>query len=67
MLREISMPFKQIKDFEIKQPMLGANYLYGRLIAEPNGISFQFLALLNIVYNSIFLCVLMHDFLLLNN
>jgi len=37
MLREISMPFKQIKDFEIKQPMLGANYLYGRLIAEPNG------------------------------
>jgi len=37
MLQELSMPFKQIKDFEIKQPVFGANFLYGKLIAEPNG------------------------------
>jgi len=37
MMRELSMPFKQIKDFEIKQPVFGANHLYGKLVAEPNG------------------------------
>lgn len=37
MMQELSMPFKQIKDFEIKQPVFGANYIYGKLIAEPNG------------------------------
>jgi len=37
MLQELSMPFKQIKDFEIKQPVFGANLLYGKLIAEQNG------------------------------
>merc|ERR1712002_284759 len=29
MMQELSMPFKQIKDFEIKQPVFGANYIYG--------------------------------------
>lgn len=37
MLRELSMPFKQIKDFEIKQPVFGANFLKGKLVAEANG------------------------------
>lgn len=37
MLRELSMPFKQIKDFEIKQPVFGANFLTGKLLAEPDG------------------------------
>nr|XP_009857700.1 WW domain-binding protein 2-like [Ciona intestinalis] len=37
MLRELSMPFKNIKDFEIKQPVFGANYLQGKLNAEPDG------------------------------
>uniref|UniRef100_H2YGQ8 GRAM domain-containing protein n=1 Tax=Ciona savignyi TaxID=51511 RepID=H2YGQ8_CIOSA len=37
MLRELSMPFKNIKDFEIKQPVFGANYLQGKLVAEVGG------------------------------
>lgn len=37
MLHELSMPFPKIKDFEIKQPMFGANYLQGRILAEPDG------------------------------
>jgi len=37
MLQELSMPFKHIKDFEIKQPVFGANYLVGRLVAEAQG------------------------------
>ncbi|CAK8683497.1 unnamed protein product [Clavelina lepadiformis] len=37
MLRELSMPFKNIKDFEIKQPVFGANYLQGKVIAENQG------------------------------
>jgi len=37
MMQELSMPFKQIKDFEIKQPVFGANFLTGKLLAEPNG------------------------------
>ena len=32
------MPFPKIKDFEIKQPMFGANYLQGRILAEPDGM-----------------------------
>jgi len=37
MMQELSMPFKQIKDFEIKQPVFGANFLTAKLLAEPNG------------------------------
>lgn len=37
MLQTFSMPFKLIKDFEIKQPMFGANYLEGKILAEDGG------------------------------
>nr|CAB3267674.1 WW domain-binding protein 2-like [Phallusia mammillata] len=37
MMQELSMPFRQIKDFEIKQPVFGANFLQGKIVAEKNG------------------------------
>lgn len=37
MLQNLSMPFKLIKDFEIKQPVFGANHLEGKINAEEGG------------------------------
>ncbi|XP_039259645.1 WW domain-binding protein 2-like [Styela clava] len=37
MLQNFSMPFKLIKDFEIKQPVFGANHLEGKIMAEEGG------------------------------
>ncbi|PIK45498.1 putative WW domain-binding protein 2-like [Apostichopus japonicus] len=37
LLQSFSMPFYYMKDFEIKQPTFGANYLGGRILAQPGG------------------------------
>lgn len=37
LLQSFSMPFYYVKDFEIKQPTFGANYLCGRILAQPGG------------------------------
>ncbi|XP_071966027.1 uncharacterized protein [Antedon mediterranea] len=37
LMQSFAMPFYYLKDFEIKQPIIGANYLKGRILAQPNG------------------------------
>lgn len=37
MMHTFSMPFKLIKDFDIKQPVFGANFLEGKISAEETG------------------------------
>ena len=36
-IRDLSMPFSQIKNLELKQPMFGNNYITGTLVAAPGG------------------------------
>lgn len=38
-LQSFMMPFYLIKGCEIKQPVLGANYIKGTINAEPGGIA----------------------------
>lgn len=37
MLQNFSMPFTLIKDFEIKQPVFGANHIEGKVLSEQGG------------------------------
>ncbi|KFD48161.1 hypothetical protein M514_10947 [Trichuris suis] len=36
-LQSLSMPFHCLRDVKLEQPVLGANYLHGVLLAQPNG------------------------------
>ena len=37
LLQSISMPFLQLRQVELKQPVFGANRIEGKLVAEPQG------------------------------
>lgn len=41
-LQSFMMPFYLIKGCEVKQPVLGANYIKGTVSAEPGGNNFNF-------------------------
>lgn len=36
-LRSLSMPFHSLRDVKLEQPIFGANYLHGKVIADPGG------------------------------
>jgi hypothetical protein len=40
LLQSFSLPFLQMREVELEQPVFGANYIKGKMIAEPGGISF---------------------------
>jgi len=36
-LRSLSMPFHSVRDVKLEQPIFGANYLHGKVVADPGG------------------------------
>ncbi|KAH9365050.1 hypothetical protein HPB48_007773 [Haemaphysalis longicornis] len=36
-MRSFSLPFVNVSDLQLKQPLFGANYIQGTVKAEPNG------------------------------
>lgn len=51
-LQSFMMPFYLIKGCEIKQPVLGANYIKGTINAEPGGtFVFSYTTFLKIIHN----------------
>eukprot|EP00057_Strongylocentrotus_purpuratus_P000725 XP_001181840.2 PREDICTED: WW domain-binding protein 2 [Strongylocentrotus purpuratus] len=37
LMKSLAVPFTNLKNLEIKQPMFGANYLAGNIVAQPGG------------------------------
>lgn len=37
-MQSFSLPFRSMRDVELEQPIFGANYIKGRVVAEPDGI-----------------------------
>ncbi|XP_071500379.1 WW domain-binding protein 2-like [Diadema antillarum] len=37
LMKSLTVPFANLKNLEVKQPMFGANYLTGNILAQPNG------------------------------
>ena len=36
-MKSFSFPFVALRDVELEQPVFGANYIKGKVLAQPNG------------------------------